>query len=78
MLKKRAESGEENAMYLLGLCYEFGIGETKDIEQAERIYKELQEKGNVVGTFLYKHCCQNGRGSGPLILRSSDSYFVCA
>ena len=39
-LKERAEAFDEEAMWMLGLCYEFGIGVEKDVKEAERLYRD--------------------------------------
>ena len=67
LLEERA-SDEENdaeAMWMLGMCCEYGMGCEQDLERAESLYKQSGEGGSVIGMFL----AANGgyaRGSGMM------------
>ena len=70
LLEERVKDKDIEAMWLLGLCYEYEIGCEQDIEQAEKLYKQCCESGNVIGKFL----CENGkdeRGSGEMNVSQS-------
>ena len=58
LLEERVKDGDCEAKWMLGLCFEYGIGTGQGIERAEKLYGECPEGGNVVGEFLMK----NGRG----------------
>ena len=70
LLKERVEEEKDGeAMWMLGICKEYGIGCEQDLYGAEGLYKESSECGNVVGKFLVG----NGkytRGSGVMDVRS--------
>lgn len=42
-----ASRGDENAKYMLGYCYENGLGVKKDISQATQIYRSINGSGNI-------------------------------
>ena len=50
LLKERVKEGDTDAMWILGICYEFGIGIEQDIEQAEK-HQVMEEMKSV--NFLY-------------------------
>ena len=52
LLKERTEEEDTDAMWMLGLCKEFGIGEEKDITGAEQLYNRSSQKGNTYGRFI--------------------------
>ena len=60
LLEERVKEGDTDAMWMLGICYEFGI--KQDIEHAEKLYKQSSDGGNEIGKFFV--CCKDyGRGS---------------
>ena len=61
LLEERVKDKDSEAMWMLGLCCEYGMGIEQDIERAEFLYRNSYEEGNVVGEFL-KTCGKNGRG----------------
>ena len=58
LLKERVDDEDTDAMWMLGLCNEFGMGCEQDIEEAERLYEQCKTYGNVIGEFLV----MNGKG----------------
>ena len=60
------EEQDSEAMWMLGLCYEYGMGCEQDIEKAELFYKRCQEAGNAVGEFFVEKREGNERGSGEM------------
>ena len=69
LLEERAEENVAEAMWMLGLCYEYGMGCEQDLERAESLYEQSSGSGSVTGTFL----AENGkdeRGSG--VMRVAD------
>ena len=65
LLEERVKEGDAEAMWMLGICNEFGIGTEQDIEKAEDLYKQSSEKGNKIGKILMKNKSRE-RGSGYL------------
>ena len=66
LLEERVEEQDSEAMWMLGLCYEYGMGCEQDIEKAELLYKRCQEAGNAVGEFFVEKREKNERGSGEM------------
>ena len=70
LLEERVKEGDGDAMWMLGVCYEFGFGVEQDIEQAEILYKVSSEKGNEIGKFFVSHG-EDERGSGKMWMMDS-------
>ena len=67
LLEERAKGKDSEAKWMLGLCYEYGIGTHQDISLAEELYRQSSAAKNAVGKFLLR----NGkyqRGGGSLII----------
>ena len=64
LLEERAKDGDNEAKWMLGLCYEYGMGTEKDIEQAASLYEQSSEGGNSIGTFFSTN--YEGRGTGKM------------
>ena len=60
ILEDRVKKGDGEAVWMLGLCNEFGIGTDKDIERATKLYGQLRYSGNRIGLILLNK--QKGRG----------------
>ena len=69
LLEERVKEGDYEAMWMLGLCCEYGIGTEQDIERAEKLYQECWEGRNIVGEFLMKND-EGGRGTGVMKVKS--------
>ena len=50
-LSEVVESDPE-AMWMLGVCKEYGIGTENDLEGAQKLYDQSQRSGNAVAAFL--------------------------
>ena len=70
LLEERVKEKDAEAMWMLGLCYEYGIGCEESIEEAEALYKQCCEGGNVIGKFLIDNGEGNERGSGVMKVKS--------
>ena len=57
LLEERVKDRDCEAMWMLGLCCEYGMGTEQNIGRAEALYRESFEGRNVVGEFL-----KNGKG----------------
>ena len=63
LLEERVRDRDAEAMWMLGICKEFGRGTDQDVEGAEELYRRSSEGENEVGKFLEKKK-ECGRGSG--------------
>ena len=62
LLEERVKDRDTDALWMLGICYGYGIGIEQDIEQAEKLYQQSRDGGNEIGKFLVSR----GRGSGNM------------
>ena len=65
LLQERVQKDDSEAMWMLGICNEYGLGCDQDIETAEVLYSQSSSAGNKVGDFL----CRNviiSRASGVM------------
>ena len=65
LLEEQARKGDSEAMWMLGLCYEFGMGVEQNTDRADSLYQGSYERENVVGEFLRKNS-RGERGSGVM------------
>ena len=65
LLEERVKEKDGEAMWMLGLCKEYGRGIERDIEGAEELYKESKEAGNEIGEILVEKEWWR-RGSGKM------------
>ena len=73
ILKERVAKGEDaEAMWMMGLCYEYGMGCETSVEEAETLYKRCCDGGNVIGEFFVENgkWGWNERGSGVMKVKS--------
>ena len=52
LLEERVKAGDGEAMWMLGLCKEYGLGAEQDLEGAEKLYGQSREAGNTIGSVL--------------------------
>ena len=69
LLEERVAAGDSEAMWMLGLCKEYGIGTEQNIEESVKLYKESNESGNEIGRILARKGGW-GRGSGKMGIKS--------
>ena len=69
LLTERVKDNDSDAMWMLGLCYEYEMGCEQDVEEAERLYKRSSDGGNVIGDFLVGNG-KDDRGSGVMKVKS--------
>ena len=63
LLEAKVKDGDAEAMWMLGVCCEFGMGTEQDVERAEQLYKRGAEQGNATAMLLTDELKnQNGRG----------------
>ena len=70
LLEERVKVGDAEAMWMLGVCSEFGIGIEQDIERATKLYGQSKRRGNVIGKNLVQNGEEHERGSGYLRINS--------
>ena len=52
LLEEAIKTGDSEAAWMLGMCCEYGVGTTVDVERAERLYRRAAEKGSPAGALL--------------------------
>ena len=68
LLEERVKEGDDEAMWMLGVCNEYGMGTEQGIERAEDLYKQSSERRNDIGKFFAsRRVC--GRGSGNMWIK---------
>ena len=67
LLEERVNEGDADAMWMLGVCNEYGIGIKQNLVRAESLYKESSKKRNKIGDYFASH---GGfvRGSGRVCM----------
>ena len=67
LLEECVKDKDLEAMWMLGLCYEYGMGVEQDLERAEELYKQSNDGGSEIGKFLAWNWGYNDeRGSGRM------------
>ena len=65
LLEERVKDRDGEAMWMLGVCNEYGRGTEQDIARAEELYEQSSERRNEIGTYFEKDLV-NDRGSGKM------------
>ena len=65
LLEERVKDRDSDAMWMLGICYEFGRGIEQDKVQAMKLYQQSMDGGNEIGKNFVSHK-HDGRGSGNM------------
>ena len=52
LLQERVKEGDGEAMWMLGICREYGLGCEQDIELCKLLYAQSSEAGNSIGSSL--------------------------
>ena len=63
LLEERVKEGDDEAMWMLGVCNEYGIGTEQDLERAVDLYEQSVKRGNEIGWFFASRGGDE-RGSG--------------
>ena len=66
LLEEGVKGGDAEAMWMLGICSEFGIGVEQNIERASNLYCQSRDMGNEIGEILVKNGNEHERGRGNL------------
>ena len=70
LLEEKVKDRDSEAMWMLGLCKEYGRGTERNIEESEKLYKESNESGNEIGEILAGKGKEYARGSGKMKIKS--------
>ena len=63
MLDRLAKEGDSDAMWILGVCHEYGMGVAQDVKAADQLYTRSAQKRNPIAKLLVgKLKNRNGRG----------------
>lgn len=73
-LEEGVRDGDAEAMWLLGVCCEHGVGTEQNLTRARELYQASQEKGCRTGAFFMECSNRNGLGSRKLDLKSLSSH----
>ena len=66
LLEERVKEDDAEAMWMLGLCFEYGMGTEQDIERAETLYQQSRDEENRIGKYF---AWNEGGGRGNGVLR---------
>lgn len=62
LLREAAEAGNEEVLFVLGLCYENGTGVLQDYKRAVDYYKQAADKGHTTAMLNLGNCYLFGQG----------------
>ena len=63
LLKERVKDNDSEAMWMLAICYEYGLGVHKSEKDAEDLFEASSQLGNEIGSFLQDSSdCMRGCG----------------
>ena len=72
------EHHDAQAMWLLGLCCEYGMGTKQDTKRAEQLYQQAAEQGDKTAKLLVdKLNNKNGRGCLEMDLKGEQPHNSC-
>ena len=74
LLEEEAKNNNGKAMWMLGLCFEYGIGVERDMDQAYRLYSMCGEE-NKIGAFLWRRRRSESATLEITCLLESDTQF---
>ena len=60
LLEERVKDGDGEAIWMLGVCYEYGLGIEQNVRLAESLYKKSSSGYNETGRYFYTHRRDNG------------------
>ena len=74
LLQERVKDNDSDAMWMLGLCHEYGMGCEQDFSMTEALYCQSCECKNVVGKYLWENG-KKTRGHGVVDIRGLFFFF---
>ena len=63
LLEERAKDNDHEAMWILGVCCEYGMGTEKNVKRAEQLYKRAAQLKNTKAKMMQNQL-SNRRGRG--------------
>ena len=72
LLVVNAEDGDAEAMWMLGVCCEFGIGMEQDVARAEQLYERGAKRNATAKLLIGKLKNKNGRGCTEMDLEGEQ------
>ena len=74
LVNKHRNNNNTDAMWMLGVCCEFGIGTEQDVHRAEQLFESAAQQGNTTAMLLTdKLKNKNGRGCMEMDLGSEQT-----
>ena len=64
LLEEKVKDWDAKAMWMLGVCCEFGIGTEQDVDRAEQLYERGAEQGSGTAMLLLSDKLKNKNGRG--------------
>jgi len=52
ILDECVKTGDRDALWMMGICFEYGMGVPKDIERAVALYNQSKDLGSIIGKFM--------------------------
>ena len=68
LLEERVKDRDAEAMWMLGVCCEYGIGTEQDLKRAELLFSKSRRASNRTGRFLWDYL-KDDRGNGTMVVR---------
>ena len=72
LLVVNAEDGDTEAMWMLGVCCEFGMGMEQDVNRAEQLYERGAKRNATAKLLVGKLKNKNGRGCTEMDLEGGQ------
>ena len=76
LLEERVKDEDVKAMWMLGLCYEFGLGCDQNLKRAEVLYQQSCKGGSMIGRFLVDNG-EDNRGTGIMEADTGMVNYLC-
>ena len=78
VLEERTKDRDAQAMWLLGLCCEYGMGTEQDTQRAEQLFQQAAQQGDETAKLLVgKLNNKNGRGCLDMDLNCEQPHRCC-
>ena len=76
MVDECVKSGDPEAMWIQGLCMEYGMGCDMDSASAEKMYEKAAGCGSPVGQFFVKHKDRYVNGDPQMIVLHNGKHLI--
>ena len=73
LLEEGVKDKDGEAMWMLGVCCEYGMGTEQDIGRANDLYTKSSKAGSEIGQFLAENAMED-RGSGVMNVKGACAY----